>query len=66
MTDDRPDIFELILTDFTKRNEIGRLEYGDIMRPFDGRDSLWDAYEEALDLAVYLRKAIYERDHPRD
>jgi hypothetical protein len=27
----------------------------------DGRDSLREAYEEALDLVVYLRKALAER-----
>lgn len=59
----RPDVFELLHDDIDARSRVGRREYGDTLRPFDGRDSLWDAYEEALDLAVYLRKAIWERDH---
>lgn len=66
MSDERPDVFDLVLTDFARRNEVGLVEYGVTMQPHDGRDSLWDAYEEALDLAVYLRKLIWERDHPRD
>jgi hypothetical protein len=28
----------------------------------NGRDALLDAYEEALDLACYLKQAILERD----
>lgn len=59
---EQPDVFELVLTDLTARNEVGRATYGGTLRPFNGRDALWDAYEEALDLAVYLRQAIYERD----
>jgi hypothetical protein len=31
------------------------------MCPHDGRDTLQDAYEEALDLAVYLGKLLMER-----
>lgn len=58
-----PDVFELVHDDLEARNRIGRREYGDTLRPFDGRDSLWDAYDEALDLAVYIRKVIWERDH---
>lgn len=38
------------------------LKYGQRLTPDDGRDSLRDAYHEALELAVYLRKALYERD----
>jgi hypothetical protein len=32
------------------------------LQAFNGRDALRDAYEEALDLACYLRQAIAERD----
>ena len=55
-------IFELIHKDLDERNRKGWLEYGKEMTAHDGRDTLQDAYEEALDLAMYLRKAIEERD----
>lgn len=58
-------IFELVVADLKKRDEIGHQTYGKELTGHDGRDSLWDAYEESLDLAVYLRKAIYERDNPK-
>lgn len=53
-------IFDLVIADLRERDRIGYAEYGKPMTTFDGRDSLWDAYEEVLDLAVYLRKAIEE------
>lgn len=41
---------------------MGRARYGTPLQPFNGRDQLADAYAEALDLVVYLRAALYERD----
>ena len=35
-------------------------KYGHRLTAGDGRDCLIDAYQEALDLVVYLRKAIRE------
>lgn len=60
--DDRPDVFTLLLNDIAERDRIGAAEYGGPLLPFDGRDSLRDAYEEVLDLAVYLRKELCERE----
>lgn len=56
-------IFDLVHLDLDKREDIGTKEYGVPLKPFNGRDALWDAYEEALDLVMYLRQAIYERDN---
>jgi hypothetical protein len=58
----RPAIWDLVVTDMRERDYLGQLRYGKRLRPFNGRDTLLDAYQEALDLAVYLRQAIYERD----
>ena len=55
-------ILELLHKDLDERNRKGLLEYGKELTAYDGRDTLWDALEEALDLAMYLRKAIEERD----
>ena len=44
------------------RLEFGTKKYGTGLQPFNGRDALKDAYEEALDLCNYLRQALYERD----
>ena len=44
------------------RAEAGQKKYGTMLRVHNGRDPLWDAYQEALDLSMYLRQAILERD----
>lgn len=56
-------VWYLVIKDMNLRNEFGRKKYGTPLQPFNGRDVLKDAYEEALDLVVYLRQAIYERDN---
>lgn len=40
------------------RAEMGRKRYGTYLKTNNGRNSLIDAYQEALDLCVYLRQAI--------
>ncbi len=52
----------LVRADLHKRERVGRERYGTSLQAFNGRDALRDAYEEALDLACYLRQAIAERD----
>lgn len=59
---DHPAVWPLVMVDMATRDKTGRERYGVPLQPHNGRDALRDAYEEALDLAVYLRSAIYERD----
>jgi len=54
-------IWDLVIKDMYVRNEFGKKKYGVALQANNGRDSLQDAYEEALDLAVYLRQTIEER-----
>lgn len=56
-----PSVTELVHADLDARDALGRERYGVSLKPFDGRQTLWDAYQEVLDLAQYLRKEIYER-----
>jgi hypothetical protein len=60
-TGGRP-IWELVIEDMRRRDAAGRAKYGTALQAHNGRDALVDAYQEALDLAVYLRQAIAERD----
>ena len=59
---DKQLVLDLVFDDMTSRDQVGRKRYGTPLQGFNGRDMLQDAYEEALDLCVYLRGAIYERD----
>ncbi len=53
--------WELVIEDMEARDNVGRAKYGTPLQPHNGRDSLVDAYQEALDLVVYLRNLIEER-----
>ena len=55
-----PRVLDLVLADLKARAEAGRAKYGTYLQPNNGRDALQDAYEEALDLAMYLRQKIEE------
>ena len=51
-----------VMEDLNARSEMGELKYGTKLRINNGRDSLMDAYQEALDLVMYLKQAIMERE----
>lgn len=57
---DGPRIVDLVLQDLSDRAERGQAKYGVYLQPHNGRNALQDAYEEALDLAMYLRQKIEE------
>lgn len=54
-------IWDKVVRDMRQRERIGQQRYGGELLPNTGRDYLWDAYEEALDMCVYLRTWIEER-----
>ena len=56
-----PDVWPLVIKDMEDRNELGRVKYGIPLRTHNGRSALVDAYQEVLDLSVYLRQEIEER-----
>lgn len=58
----RVEVFPLVEADMRARIAKGKAEYGEALTTHNGRDALWDAYEEVLDLALYLRQAIEERN----
>lgn len=53
-------IQEMVRKDLLHRENLGRERYGTPLYPYNGRAALVDAYDTALDLAVYLRQALYE------
>ena len=55
---DRQRTVDLVVEDIKERAEFGLGKYGTYLQPGNGRNSLQDAYEEALDLALYLRTEI--------
>jgi len=61
ITNDLPAITELVIRDFDERMEMGIEKYGKPLQPSNGRDPLIDAYQELMDLALYLRQCIFEK-----
>jgi hypothetical protein len=55
------EIWPLVLADIKDRVEAGRAKYGTTLQAGNGRDPLWDAYQEAIDLVMYLRQELAER-----
>lgn len=62
---DRPAVWDLVIRDMRERDAVGRERYGTPLQPHNGRDALVDAYQEGLDLVVYLRQRIAENDDLR-
>ena len=58
---DSTPIVDLVITDIINRKQEGIKRYGTPLQANNGRDALLDAYEEALDLAIYLRQVIEEQ-----
>lgn len=57
---DRTEILPLVIEDLRERSRIGTRKYGEPLTTFNGRNALLDAYEEALDLACYLKQKLLE------
>ena len=60
---ENPAVWSLVIRDMADRDAEGAEKYGTRLQPGNGRDALVDAYQEALDLVVYLRQSIWERDN---
>ena len=60
-----PPIWELVMQDMFERNEFGKAKYGTPLQAHNGRNALKDAYEEVLDLAVYLKQKLVEEQDVR-
>lgn len=55
-------VYISVLTDHIERSKIGYKKYGCFLQPHNGRSGLVDAYQEALDLTVYLKQCLMELD----
>lgn len=53
-------IVDLVVHDFEERAKMGEAKYGERLKAHNGRDALLDAYQEAIDLCMYLRQKIEE------
>lgn len=61
-TNDLPHVHQLMINDIQARMDLGTRRYGTPLQPHNGRNALLDAYEELLDLGVYLRQHLFESE----
>lgn len=62
---DNPSCHDLVIADMAERKAFGLRKYNSLLQAHNGRSFTLDAYEEVLDLAVYLRgKLEEERSQP--
>ena len=54
-------ILGMVLADLTNRALEGADKYGEPLKAHNGRNALWDLYQELLDAAMYIRQAIEEQ-----
>lgn len=57
----QPSIQELVRLDLVAREQLGQQRYGTALFPHNGRNALRDAYEEAIDMTLYLKQCLVER-----
>lgn len=55
-------VVNYVLADIQERAETGKEKYGRYLETNNGRNPLWDAYQEAIDLVMYLRQALLEQE----
>lgn len=58
-----PAAIDRIIQVAKERDEFGFKKYGTRLRPFNGRDPLKDAFQEGLDLLVYIEQELFERSY---
>lgn len=55
-------IRDQMIADMQERDRFGLAKYKTRLQPFNTRNPVIDAYQESLDLCVYLRQALFEHD----
>lgn len=55
-----PAVSSLVASDIINRMKVGIDRYGEALKVRNGRNALVDAYQEALDLTVYLKQELIE------
>lgn len=55
-------VLDLVKKDLEDRAIMGNEKYGTYLMAHNGRNALMDAYQECLDLAMYLRQLLFERE----
>ena len=66
LREDKQSSWDYVLEDIAKREKMGYNKYGKYLTVNTDEDMLNHAYNEALDLVVYLRTMLLQRDKQYD
>lgn len=55
-------VLKFVMEDLKKRALMGKRQYHRYLETFNGRNALIDAYQEALDLVMYLKQQLLEME----
>jgi len=55
-------VLKFVMEDLKKRALMGKRKYHRYLETFNGRNALIDAYQEALDLVMYLKQQLLEME----
>lgn len=53
-------VIDRVVLDLKARDIVGKIKYGTSLKTNNGRNSLMDAYQEALDMCMYLKQRLME------
>jgi len=56
-------VTDALIGDLKERREMGVEKYGTELKTHNGRNALVDAYQEALDLCLYLKQLLMEENN---
>ncbi len=56
------EVLSKVIEDLKDRAIMGEKKYGTLLKTFNGRDSMTDAYQEALDLVMYIKQTLMEKN----
>lgn len=56
----QPAVQDLVIADIEARKQVGIEKYGTVLQAFNGRCSTMDAYQESIDMTIYLRQRLVE------
>ncbi len=59
-------VYTEVLKDIKERVQAGKQKYGTNLKTNNGREALWDAYQEAIDLVMYLKQALMENENENE
>ena len=53
-------VIDEVISDLSKRSEMGKNKYGTLLKTNNGRNSLMDLYQELLDACMYIKQKLME------